>query len=216
MRAWTIKSARTRRYLSSYPSIGRSRATHSIFCCATVLQRRNLAKSLTSANSMVDDISSPVMACLSVPWFFVSMWLLGLDVYTLWISFSSCLFGITFIFGGIVRVSHCVYDTGEMCTSHHRPSPHPPRVCCYYWQDYFESAIYLFSIHPFDVGDWLCIEGDWHQVSSIQLGRTLLRNIEGKEAYWRTTVLRNTHPLENLTRSVYERRKHSLPPPLAR
>jgi hypothetical protein len=137
--------------------------------------RRNLALSLQSANAVVHQLSLVVMWVFRVPWFFWSLWTLGFDMSGIWIAFSSCLVGLTFVFGTVIR-------------------------------ELFEAAVYLFICHPYDVGDWLCIGADdgtttYHQVVHIALSRTLLKNIEGKEAFWNTSVLAKKHPLQNLSRS---------------
>ncbi len=86
--------------------------------------RDNLSQTLTNANSIADSLTASLSIFLRILLLFGVLWTLDVDVYALWISFSSSLVALAFVFGDVTK-------------------------------EYFESAVFLFSVHPFDVGDWI-------------------------------------------------------------
>ena len=60
---------------------------------------------------------------------------MNVDVYALWIAFSSSLVALAFVFGDVTK-------------------------------EYFESAVFLFSVHPYDVGDWITM-GEEEEVTLL-------------------------------------------------
>ena len=133
--------------------------------------RDNLAQSLTDANSIAESLASVVVAGLRMLGFFAALWVCDVDVNALFVSFSSIVLGLAFVFGGVMK-------------------------------EYFEAAVFLFSVHPYDVGDWIAIGGDWYEVKRIELNHTLLQSLTGAKAMWANAVLRTKHPLENLSREM--------------
>ena len=89
-------------------------------------RRDNLAQTLTNANSIAESLTNTMAIFLRVLLLFGMLWTMDVDVSSLWISFSSSLVALAFVFGGVMR-------------------------------EYFESAVFLFSVHPYDVGDWIVI-----------------------------------------------------------
>ena len=100
--------------------------------------RDNLAQTLMNANSIADSLTASFSIFLRILLVFAALWTLSVDVYALWIAFSSSLVALAFVFGGVMK-------------------------------EYFESAVFLFSVHPYDVGDWIVIG------EKIQLGSELAR-----------------------------------------
>ena len=100
--------------------------------------RDNLAQTLMNANSIADSLTASFSIFLRILLVFAALWTLNVDVYALWIAFSSSLVALAFVFGGVMK-------------------------------EYFESAVFLFSVHPYDVGDWIVIG------EKIQLGSELAR-----------------------------------------
>ena len=94
-------------------------------------RRDNLAQTLTNANLIAESLTGTAAIFLRVLVLFGILWTLEVDVNGLWISFSSSLLALAFVFGGVMR-------------------------------EYFEAAVFLFSVHPYDVGDWITIGELWH------------------------------------------------------
>jgi small-conductance mechanosensitive channel len=88
--------------------------------------RDNLSQTLTNANSIADSLTASLSIFLRILLLFGVLWTLNADVYALWITFSSSLVALAFVFGDVTK-------------------------------EYFESAVFLFSVHPYDVGDWITI-----------------------------------------------------------
>lgn len=64
----------------------------------------------------------------------------------------------------------------------------------------FESIIFLFITHPFDVGDRVDIDTDSYVVKSMSINSTALTRIDGKVVYAPNTVLANKF-IHNVRRS---------------
>eukprot|EP00873_Tetraselmis_striata_P020710 jgi/Tetstr1/440974/TSEL_029242.t1 len=68
----------------------------------------------------------------------------------------------------------------------------------------YESAIYIFLVHPFDVGDTIVISQRMYTVEAINLIVVTLRHTDGSHVYQPISLL-CTLPLSNLTRSANKR-----------
>ena len=79
-----------------------------------------------NANSIADALTSVFSIFPRILLLFGALWTLEVDVYALWITFSSSLVALGFVFGDVAK-------------------------------EYFESAVFLFSVHPYDVGDWITL-----------------------------------------------------------
>ncbi|KAL0029403.1 hypothetical protein WJX77_004930 [Trebouxia sp. C0004] len=64
----------------------------------------------------------------------------------------------------------------------------------------FDSVIFLFVVHAFDVGDGILINGDLHKVEEIALNMTVLKRWDGCRI-WYPNSLMNVVPILNITRS---------------
>jgi small-conductance mechanosensitive channel len=67
------------------------------------------------------------------------------------------------------------------------------------WLQMFENALWLFTSHPFDVGDVIKFKGDRYDVQSIKLQRILLCRGDGAAIIMPTEQMR-TEMIHNLTR----------------
>ena len=63
----------------------------------------------------------------------------------------------------------------------------------------FESVIFIFVIHPFDVGDNVLIEGERHAICNIGILTTETVKWNGQVIYYPNMSM-STKPLTNLTR----------------
>ncbi|KAK9909747.1 hypothetical protein WJX75_006863 [Coccomyxa subellipsoidea] len=64
----------------------------------------------------------------------------------------------------------------------------------------YEAVIFLFVIHPYDVGDWLMIDGAQYQVEEISLTTTTLRGADMVRQYFPNTRMTGSS-IVNLSRS---------------
>ncbi|EIE26550.1 hypothetical protein COCSUDRAFT_39616 [Coccomyxa subellipsoidea C-169] len=66
----------------------------------------------------------------------------------------------------------------------------------------YEAVIFLFVVHPFDVGDVLLIgaESTWHQVEEVALQNIVLRRADGVRIFFPITKL-SVEPVLNVSRS---------------
>jgi small-conductance mechanosensitive channel len=64
----------------------------------------------------------------------------------------------------------------------------------------FDSLVFLFFSHPFDVGDRLLINGSPYTVSHIGLLSTILESFEGQSIFFSNSILATT-PIFNIRRS---------------
>lgn len=64
----------------------------------------------------------------------------------------------------------------------------------------FESVIFIFIIHPFDVGDAVLIKGERHKIQNISILTTETTKWNGQVIYYPNSVL-NANPMINLSRS---------------
>eukprot|EP00227_Mantoniella_beaufortii_P022117 CAMPEP_0197579570 /NCGR_PEP_ID=MMETSP1326-20131121/3552_1 /TAXON_ID=1155430 /ORGANISM="Genus nov. species nov., Strain RCC2288" /LENGTH=753 /DNA_ID=CAMNT_0043143083 /DNA_START=133 /DNA_END=2391 /DNA_ORIENTATION=+ len=64
----------------------------------------------------------------------------------------------------------------------------------------FESVIFIFVVHPFDVGDDVIIDGDRHAIKNISILTTELQKWSGQTIYYPNGAMMN-RPLINLTRT---------------
>jgi small-conductance mechanosensitive channel len=64
----------------------------------------------------------------------------------------------------------------------------------------FESVIFIFIIHPFDVGDAVLINGVRHKIQNISILTTETTKWNGHVIYYPNSVL-NANPMINLTRT---------------
>jgi small-conductance mechanosensitive channel len=64
----------------------------------------------------------------------------------------------------------------------------------------FESAVFIFAVHPFSVGDWVSIDGEVIQVKQLGLTSTTLQTIQGVTQYIPTSALA-FKTINNMTRS---------------
>ena len=55
----------------------------------------------------------------------------------------------------------------------------------------FENAIWLFALHPFDVGDVIRYAGDRYTVKSIKLQRLSLARVDGADVMVPTEQMRS-------------------------
>lgn len=67
----------------------------------------------------------------------------------------------------------------------------------------FESIIFIFFMHPFDVGDRVEIDGVVYQVQNMGLLVTILHRLDGQELYFANAVLA-TKPIFNIRRSPHQ------------
>ncbi|EFN55409.1 hypothetical protein CHLNCDRAFT_134529 [Chlorella variabilis] len=65
----------------------------------------------------------------------------------------------------------------------------------------FECVVWLFVVHPYDVGDTLVLTGENHKVEEITLLITVLARWDGARVYWPNSRL-NNEQLFNLSRST--------------
>ena len=65
----------------------------------------------------------------------------------------------------------------------------------------YESVIFLFVMHPYDVGDALFISGDWCQVEEIALQYTQVVRYDGVKIWYPNYVL-CAGAVMNITRSA--------------
>lgn len=65
----------------------------------------------------------------------------------------------------------------------------------------YESVIFLFVMHPYDVGDALFINGDWCQVEEIALQYTQVVRYDGVKIWYPNYVL-CAGAVMNITRSA--------------
>ena len=66
----------------------------------------------------------------------------------------------------------------------------------------FESVIFIFVVHPFDVGDSVLINDDRHKIVKISILTTVTEKWNGQVIYYPNSVL-NGKPLINLTRTKH-------------
>ncbi|KAL3160440.1 hypothetical protein ABBQ32_010760 [Trebouxia sp. C0010 RCD-2024] len=64
----------------------------------------------------------------------------------------------------------------------------------------FDSVIFLFVVHAFDVGDGILLNGDLHKVEEIALNMTVLKRWDGGRIWYPNSMI-NTVPILNVTRS---------------
>jgi len=64
----------------------------------------------------------------------------------------------------------------------------------------FESLVFLFSRHPYDVGDWVVVKGEKFQVKKARLLFTMMTNLAGHPVYMSNSDL-NNQKIDNLSRS---------------
>lgn len=64
----------------------------------------------------------------------------------------------------------------------------------------FESVIFIFIMHPFDVGDAVLIKGERHKIQNISILTTETTKWNGQVIYYPNSVL-NASPMINLSRS---------------
>ena len=64
----------------------------------------------------------------------------------------------------------------------------------------FESVIFIFVIHPFDVGDSVLIKGVRHKIQNISILTTETTKWNGQVIYYPNSVL-NSNPMINLSRT---------------
>ncbi|KAL0039998.1 hypothetical protein WJX79_001782 [Trebouxia sp. C0005] len=64
----------------------------------------------------------------------------------------------------------------------------------------FDSVIFLFVVHAFDVGDGILINGDLHKVEEIALNMTVLKRWDGCRIWYPNSLI-NVVPILNITRS---------------
>lgn len=67
---------------------------------------------------------------------------------------------------------------------------------CQVW----ENMVYLFTVHPFDVGDQIKMDGDMYKVEKIALGYVTVLRTDNARLTFPMQVVR-TKPLHNITRS---------------
>lgn len=65
----------------------------------------------------------------------------------------------------------------------------------------FESMIFLFSIHPYDVGDRIIVDGQNYVVAAINLLSTVMERLDGQMIYMYNNVL-STKDIFNIRRSA--------------
>ena len=75
-----------------------------------------------------------------------------------------------------------------------------PNSCSSFIRQTFESTIFLFGTHPFDVGDVLFLDNDYHTVDEIQINFTVLTN-SGQQRVWMPTQRLISVPFINLSNS---------------
>ncbi|KAK9823582.1 hypothetical protein WJX72_003976 [[Myrmecia] bisecta] len=65
----------------------------------------------------------------------------------------------------------------------------------------YESVIFLFVVHPFDVGDVLLVNGDWCKVEEIALQNTILLRWDGVKI-WQPNHILSNGAVMNVSRSA--------------
>ena len=66
--------------------------------------------------------------------------------------------------------------------------------------DLFLSVVFLFVVHPFDVGDGILIGTDMHYVEEISLQNTVLKRWDGARI-WYPNMVMLAAPVVNMSRS---------------
>ena len=64
----------------------------------------------------------------------------------------------------------------------------------------FEAALMIFAVHPFNIGDWIVIDGNNYKVLSLGINSTKLSDLVGEVIYLPTSQLAQK-PILNLSRS---------------
>ena len=64
----------------------------------------------------------------------------------------------------------------------------------------FEAAVMIFAVHPFNIGDWIVIDGNNYKVLSLGINSTKLADLVGEVIYVPTSQLAQK-PILNLSRS---------------
>ena len=134
-------------------------------------KRRDLARSLDSATSVLATLDRIVLTAFHVVLLFIAMAIFDMNIMEMWFTVSSVLLAFAFMFGNSVKVL-------------------------------FESIIFIFIVHSFDIGDNILINGERHVVRNISIMNTETTKWNGQVIYYPNTVL-NTAPLVNLTRTKH-------------
>ena len=134
-------------------------------------KRRDLARSLDSATSVLATLDRIVLTTFHVVLLFIAMAIFDMNIMEMWFTVSSVLLAFAFMFGNSVKVL-------------------------------FESIIFIFIVHSFDIGDNILINGERHVVRNISIMNTETTKWNGQVIYYPNTVL-NTAPLVNLTRTKH-------------
>eukprot|EP00891_Asterochloris_glomerata_P001949 jgi/Astpho2/1949/gw1.00038.393.1_t len=73
----------------------------------------------------------------------------------------------------------------------------------------YESIVFLFVIHPYDVGDALFINTEWSMVEEIALQYTMVQRYDGVRIWWPNHVLCNGAVM-NISRSGFRWESYKL------
>ena len=92
-------------------------------------KRRDLARSLDSATSVLATLDRIVLTAFHVVLLFIAMAIFDMNIMEMWFTVSSVLLAFAFMFGNSVKVL-------------------------------FESIIFIFIVHSFDIGDNILINGE--------------------------------------------------------
>ena len=169
--------------------------------------RANLTSTLRDARSVVGRLRAVLAAAAHAGSLLLYLAVWDVNVTRLWVTASSALLSFVFVFGNslrgvVVRVWGCVVWGGggdsENTSCFHSPRNHLSAI--------YESVVFLFVVHPFDVGDAVTIGigGDGAATYRVEevalLTTTLVRLGDGARVTWPNPKLAEG-PLANLTRS---------------
>lgn len=140
-------------------------------------ERKNLAATLKDTKTVIGRLEYLIMVTVHLCFIFFYLLIFRVNVNKVWLTVSSVLLGLSFIFGNSIR-------------------------------NVFESVVFLFVVHPFDVGDALLITDpaytadgpQYNKVEEIMLLNTKVKRWDGACIYYPNTIL-NQNPLINLSRS---------------
>lgn len=76
----------------------------------------------------------------------------------------------------------------------------------------YESLSFIFVVHPFDVGDWVIIQGETLLVDKIELFSTIFRKGDGTAVYMANPVLAKLNIYNTLSHRQYRVLPNSLAP----
>ena len=175
--------------------------------------RANLMATLRDARSVVGRLRAVLAAAAHAGSLLIYLAVWDVNVTRLWVTVSSALLSFVFVFVNSLRGEWvwcvCVWGGGGSTRSEKNTFSHPPHPLS--TPAIYESVVFLFVVHPFDVGDAVTVgvggsggEGGSHSTYRVEevalLTTTLVRLGDGARVTWPNIKLAEG-PLANLTRS---------------